>query len=160
VATSIELAVLQFNAEAFNSLRRQLTGAATVSLVSKGVDERWGHACVQFMTKLYNHPSKASKGYYYKNHLQYFDSIFRSIQEISRVLRSGGFCALVAQDSHYKEIHNDVPSIMVEMAAHCGMLLLRRDDFISGRSMVTINKKSKNYIPSRQVTESVLCFGR
>lgn len=160
VSTSIELAVLRLSPEEFNFLRRSLTGTSTVGPENYQVDPRWGVTCLNFLEKLHSHPSKASQGYYYKNHLQYFKSLSESISEISRVLKSNAYCVLVAQDSHYKEIHNDVPSIATEMAMKSGLNLVRRSDFSSHRSMVDINGHSRKYLHSRKTTESVLCFQR
>lgn len=160
VSTSIELAVLRLTPKEFDYLRRSLTGTSTVGSEQDKVDPRWGVTCLSFLEKLHSHPSKASQGYYYKNHLQYFKSLLRSLNEISRVLRPKAYCVLVAQDSHYKEIHNDVPSMTVEMASTSGLELVRRLDFSSSRSMVGINGRSRQYLNIRKTTESVLCFRR
>jgi hypothetical protein len=160
VATSVELAILGLNHGEFDSLRRSLTGTSTVGPMGAEVAPRWGPTCINFLNRLQCHPSRASKGYYYKNHLQYFSSLSRSLREISRVLKSDGYCILVVQDSHYKEIHNDVPTITAEMASENGLELIRRHDFSSSRSMVEINRQSKKYLQRRNTTESVLCFRR
>lgn len=158
VATSIELAVLGLSAMEFDSIRRSLMGASTVSQRAPSANEKWGPTCNDFLERLYQHPSKASKTYYFKNHLQYFGSLKRSLGELGRVLCHGGQCVLVVQDSHYKELRNDVASIAVEMASNDGLLLRRRVDFASGRSMVGINKRAKDYLEKRITTESVLCL--
>lgn len=158
VSTTLELATLQFNEKEFDSLRRSLTGTSTVEKVANTLDESWGKTCVSFLDKLYSHPSRASQGYYYKNHLQYFRSLFNSLREISRTLKADGLCFLVVQNSHYKEIHNDVPTIVSEMADGLGLKLFRRDDFLTAHSMVKVNLKSKKYLSNRNTTESVLCF--
>lgn len=156
VSTSIELAILQLNPNEFDSLRRSLTGTSTVGSATDDVDPRWGLTCINFLERLHSHPSKASQSYYYKNHLQYFKSLSRSINELSRVLKPAAYCVLVAQDSHYKEIHNDVPSMTTEMASISGLELIKRLDFSSSRSMVDINGRSRKYLQNRKTTESVL----
>ncbi len=158
IATAIELAVLGLTKNEFDTLRRSLTGTSTVERTSVPVDSRWGRKCTKFLEALYDHPSKASKAYYFKNHIQYFRSLFCSISEIARILSKEGSCVLVVQDSRYKEIHNDVPAIVCEMAAQCGLGLVRREDFPTGRTMALLNKKAKKYISQRVTTESVLCF--
>lgn len=158
VSTTIELAVMRCAQREFEVLRRGLTGTSTVERIAPLVDGKWGTTCVNFLDALYNHPSKASKGYYFKNHLQYFASLSRSLSEISRVLKPGKLCFLVAQDSYYKEVHNDVPTITSEMASAFGLEIVRREDFKTSRSMVGVNLKSKKYLDSRSTTESVLCF--
>ena len=158
VSTTIELAVIRCEQMEFDLLRRGLTGTSTVERTAPSVDGGWGKTCVNFLDALYNHPSKASKGYYFKNHLQYFASLSRSLSEISRVLKPGKLCVLVSQDSYYKEVHNDVPTITSEMAIAFGLKIVRREDFKTSRSMVGVNLKSKKYLNSRNTTESVLCF--
>jgi len=158
VATALELAVLRFQDDRFGTLRRSLTGTSTVEKNVEEPDTAWGSTCLRFLEELYEHPSRASQGYYYKNHVQYFRSINNSIKEISRVLKRGGLCFLVAQDSHYKELHNDVPSIISEMAEHSGMNLIRRDNFLASRSMAKVNQKAKRYLMDRNSIESVLCL--
>ncbi|WP_460158505.1 DNA methylase [Pseudomonas sp. S3_E11] len=158
VSTTIELAIIRYEQREFETLRRSLTGTSTVERVANQVESKWGNTCLNFLDALYNHPSKASKGYYFKNHLQYFSSLSRSLHEISRVLKPGKFCFLVSQDSYYKEIHNDVPTITSEMAREFGLKTVRREDFKTSRSMVGVNLKSKKYLSNRSTTESVLCF--
>src|SRR5204862_8362818 len=112
----------------FDYLRRSLIGTSTVSKTPLDVRAEWGPTCLQFLQKMYEHPSKASKTYYHKNHLQYFHSVHRSLGELSRVLKTNGKCILVVQDSYYKELHNDLPSIFVEMAQYHGLSLFQRVD--------------------------------
>ncbi|NAO33396.1 DNA methylase [Pseudomonas syringae] len=158
VSTTIELAVIRCEQREFDVLRRCLTGTSTVERTAAPVDKKWGDTCVNFLDSLYSHPSRASKGYYFKNHLQYFGSLSRSLGEIARVLKPGKLCFLVVQDSYYKEIHNDVPLIASEMANAFGLKIARREDFRTSRSMVGVNLNSKKYLKSRNTTESVLCF--
>lgn len=160
VATAIELSILRQNELHFNQLRRSLMGTSTVNAAAGSVDQHWGVTCSRFLDAVYKHPSKASQGYYYKNHYQYFDSLQTSITELTRVLKPQGSCILVIQDSYYKDVHNDVPTIAVEMAEHAGMTLRRRDDFFSNKSMVYMNQHAKKYLASRKNVESVLCFER
>lgn len=158
IATAIELAVMRLGGEEFDVLRRSLTGTATVERKLEDVDNRWGGTCIRFLEEVYMHSSKASKTYYYKNHLQYFRSLFQSIREISRVLKPNGYCILVAQNSYYKQIHNDIPAMIAEMGNEVGLHLCRREDFSSARSMAGINGRSRKYIANRNTVESVLCF--
>ena len=158
VATVIELAVLRFTTTDFSTLRRSLMGTSTVSPESLSQMPDWGKTCNRFLNRLYRHNSKASQTYYFKNHLQYFHSLYASIRAISRVLKSGGGCVIVVQDSYYKDIHNDVPRIVREMAHAQGLALQRRETFVSRRSMVDMNKRARKYVSKRQTKESVMCF--
>lgn len=160
VATSIELAILQFGELEFDRLRRSLTGTSTVGRSPIDVNEKWGKSCLDFLAKVYEHPSKASKTYYFKNHIQYFSSMFEAISEISRVLKSDGTCVMVVQDSYYKDIHNDLPTILSEMADIFGLSIVRRQEFINARTMAYRNRQAKVYRSQRAAVESVLCFRR
>lgn len=160
VATAVELSILRINDALFNQLRRSLMGTSTVNAMVGSINQQWGLTCIRFLDAVHNHPSKASQGYYYKNHYQYFQSLQSSIAEITRVLKPQGSCVLVVQDSYYKDVHNDVPNITIEMAKLAGMTLRRREDFTSNRSMVSMNQRAKKYLSSRQNVESVLCFQR
>ena len=160
MATAIELAIMRFDEASFTSLRRSLMGTSTVDANADAVQGDWGLTCSTFLDNVYSHPSKASKGYYYKNHVQYFRSLRNSIHELSRVIRRGGQCVLVVQDSHYKDIHNDVPAIVIEMAAHASLMVRRRQDFAVGHSMVQINKRARKYLKKRVDFESVICLAK
>jgi DNA modification methylase len=158
VSTALELAVLGYSKSEFETLRRSLTGTSTVERLTGNADAAWGDTCLEFLDRLRVHPSVASKGYYYKNHIQYFRSLSHSVQEIARVLKPQGLCFLVAQDSYYKDVHNGVPAIISEMAINAGLRLTRRVDFATSNSMVKVNLKSKKYLPRRSSIESVLCL--
>jgi SAM-dependent methyltransferase len=160
VATAVELAVLRCTGEQFSILRRSLMGTSTVGEEVEEQDEKWGVTCNIFLNRLRTHKSKASKTYYYKNHTQYFRSLFRSLEEISRVMKIGGRCVIVVQDSHYKELRNDVPKVVVEMALNVGLVLDRRVNFRLARSMAAVNKSARKYVERRVTNESVLCFVR
>jgi hypothetical protein len=159
VATSAELAILgyAFDSE-FDELRRQLIGTSTVPAAAPKATGSLGAACQKFLESLYCHDSKASATYYYKNHLQYFLSIGASLSEICRVLKPGGRCVLVVQDSYYKNLHNDLPTILLEMAALRGMHLSYRLDFPMSRTLAGINPGARGYRTSFSAVESVLAF--
>jgi hypothetical protein len=157
MATSAELSLLGFGpSSGFKELRRGLIGSVTVPKAAPATSATWGKTCLGFLGDLRGHGSKASATYYYKNHLQYFRSLSSSVTEIGRVLRPGGGCVLVVQDSYYKDLHNDLPSILAEMAASGGLALEQRKDFPHSRTMAGINPGTKGYRASFNATESVL----
>lgn len=159
VATSIELAVLSCNEEKFLSLRNELIGS---TLVENGIitNKQWGALCCSTLEKIKTHPSKASNGYYIKNFLRYFDSLYQSIVEISRVTKKDGICYLVIQDSYYKEIFIDLAAIAIDMFASNKWSLLAKNDFIATRNKAAINTKSNKYHSNKIATESVLILRR
>jgi DNA modification methylase len=159
VATMPELAILGYKPEGkFQELRKKLIGTSTVPLNVPEPIEAWGKVCIEFLEKLESHKSKASKTYYYKNHVQYFDAIYRSLSELYRALKPKGICILVVQDSYYKDIHNNLPQIIIDMAKSYGLQLGRQENFGLSRTLAMINRGAKQYRQSFKVTESVLCF--
>lgn len=161
VATSPELALLGFDNETlYNNLRKSLIGTSTVP---KSVDPprlQWGKTCLNFLQRVKSHQSKASATYYYKNHVQYFSAINSSIMEINRVLKKNSGCVLVVQDSFYKEVYNDLPQIIVEMAGNSELDLIRRQDHKLATGMGGIKTQSSEHRTKSEYTESVLCFVR
>lgn len=161
VATMVELVLLGFDPKTnLDNLRRRLLGTSTVPKTNIHQSNNWGDCCNLFLKRVQKHSSKASQNYYYKNHLQYFDGAFKSLAEVSRVLRPGAGAAFVVQDSYYKEVHNNLPQTFIEMASHYGMTLSCRKDFRQKRSMAGLNPNVRRYRKSCDTTESVLCFSK
>lgn len=159
-ATRIELAVLApLLKTAERALGRQMIGSTQVPKGDIEVDEGWGETCLSFLAALKAHPSKASGGYYYRTHLDYFDKMNRSMQRLAVGLKPGGRAVLVVQDSYYKDIHNDLPTIIAQIGAHHG-LTLRQSKAFHLRSMSDINPGRQTYARPSGATESVLCFIR
>jgi SAM-dependent methyltransferase len=161
VSTSPELALLGYEFDKdFETLRRQLIGTPTVPSTIPKPSRDLGPSCSRFLDGLNVHASKASSTYYYKNHVQYFRSIGKSLSEIGRVLRPSGQCVLVVQDSYYKNLHNDLPSIFTEMAGLRGLHLRDRRDFTLSRTLAGINPGTKGYRRTFSAVESVLVLAR
>jgi hypothetical protein len=158
-ATRVELALLDpLISYTHVDLSRQMLGSTRVPKDNIGVSNIWGERCADFLTKVRMHPSKASSGYYYKTHLDYFDKLSRSVQRLSASLRPSGAAIFVIQDSYYKDIHNDLPSIITDMAEVAGLSLRRRDDFYIKNTMSDINPHSRFYRKRSGTIEAVLCF--
>lgn len=157
-ATRIELALLgPLLQTGARSLGRQMIGSTQVPVDEIAVDPNWGRSCLRFLTALKAHPSKASTGYYYRTHLDYFDKMSRSIERIATAMKPNGQAILVVQDSYYKDIHNDLPRIIGEMGVKHGLKLTRRENFHL-RSMSDIHRGRLTYARPSGATESVLCF--
>lgn len=159
VATKPELAVLgcPFTTE-FRELRRRLIGGPVVNATQPSLNDSWGQGCLEFLDQVNRHPSKGSKSYYYKLFLQYFGEMHRSMEEIDRVINSGGQCILVVQDSHYKAERIDIARYLVEMGTVFGWKLRRRIDFETALLMARLNPRSRKYRRRQTATESVLWF--
>ena len=158
VATMPELSIINFSKKDFDLLRTQLIGNTTITKDFILELEEWGPTCNKFIDAVHNHASSASKTYYYKNHLQYFNGIYQSLRDIVRVLKDEASCVFVIQDSFYKNLHNDLPKVYEEMGYNCGLRLVRRKDFPTRRTMAGINPITKQYRTNIFATESVLCF--
>ena len=160
-ATRIELAVMAplLNLDTIE-LSRRMMGSTRVPLSPIKIDERWGPTCCAFLDKVRCHPSKASAGYYLLTHADYFDKLARSMSAIASALKCGGKAIFVVQDSFYKDIHNDLPAIVAEIAKKFYLTLGRREDFYFRGSMAGINSMAKRYDRKIGAVESVLCFER
>jgi hypothetical protein len=159
VATNVELAVLGFDPSgSLKELRNRMIGTSTIKTDVPQAEDRWGVTCNELLSKIATHHSKCSLSYYFKTHVQYFDGMYRSLCEIGRCLRPKGHCVLVLQDSYYKELHNNLPQIVAEMAASLGWNLHCRSDFHVPRTMAGMNRKSRQYRRSHEANESVLWF--
>ncbi|HCV3140835.1 TPA: hypothetical protein OV568_003321, partial [Acinetobacter baumannii] len=156
IATSIELAIIRVND--IRPLRDNLIGTSTIKKERISKEAVWGKTCNSFLERVSNHSSVASSTYYYKNHLQYFHDLYLSISEISRILKPNGLFIPIVQNSFYKEINNNLPQVITEMAEQFGLKLLREDLFPTKNTMSSINTKSNKYIAKKQTSESVLIF--
>ncbi|HEY6242736.1 MAG TPA: hypothetical protein VIX17_02245 [Pyrinomonadaceae bacterium] len=158
VATKPELAVLGYTTSSFKELRNRLLGTSTVPRVAPKEDNNWGPTCSGFLKALKSHESKASATYYYKNHVQYFEGMFKSLSELHRVMKKNGSCVIVVQDSYYKDLKNDLPQIVTEMASANMLGLTQRVDFSHLRTMAALNPSARHYRETFTAIESVLVF--
>lgn len=158
-ATRIELAVLsELLPTSVGELSHQMLGSIRVPKEAPEAASSWGSTCLRFLDRVRNHPSKASATYYLKTHLDYFNKLHASIVDATASLKSSGIMVLVVQDSYYKEVHNDLPTIVAEMASNAGADLLRREDFSVKRTLGGINPGARRYRAEASATESVLCL--
>lgn len=156
VKTSIELSIMGFSHFDQDVLRRRLIGTTTVGRVVPAIGADWGETCSGTLQRISEHPSKASSGYYIKGYVQYFASLYASMKELSRVLKSRGDVFLVVQDSYYKEIHVDLPRIISEFGGKVGLSLVQRNDFPIKISMANLNRGGRAYRLRTPAVESVI----
>jgi hypothetical protein len=158
-ATRIELAILSpLLGSSSEDLGRHMIGSTRVPEHTITPLADWGATCNTFLEALGKHPSKASSGYYYLTHLDYFSKMSQSLSNLVKWLKRGGIAILVVQDSFYKDQHNDLPTIIGEMAEAQGLALARRQKFPLRRTMAGINPRARVYRASSGAVESVLCF--
>ena len=162
IATMPELALIGVDQVALRGLRNSMIGSPTLSTVTSDIFNfnAWGPTCAQFLERVRAHSSKASSGYYLKVFLSYFDKMNRSFAELARVIAPSAPMVLVAQDSYYKDVHNDLATILSEIADINGFNLVHRDEFAIGTSLRSINSRSRVYHRGCSVVESVLFFRR
>jgi hypothetical protein len=106
------------------------------------------------------HPSKASESYYLKYFSQYFGMMTESIKELRRVVTTGasGCCTLVVQDSYYKDIHVDLPTLISDLAGEYGWALVERRNYSVTSTMASINTKARGYRKAYSAVEAALTF--
>lgn len=157
MATMPELAILGYDLDSsFQKLRRRLIGSTTVPSDVEPPALEWGLECNTFLENVANHPSKASRTYYYKNHVEYFGRMFQSLKEVARVLRPDSRCVIVAQDSYYKNVRNNLPFILQEMLEGLGMISEQPIHFPNRRIMSNINGQSRHYRNRPKAVETVI----
>ena len=155
ISTRPELAVLQYTDAELTKLRRVMVGTPTMNGEGNG-EVNFGPVGTKFLDAVAGHPSKASAGYYLRYYKQYYRAMSGSLAEIRRVLRPGAPAVLVVQDTHYKQIRNDTPGVLQEMALARGFDSAQRYDFPVPRTMAGINPKARAHRNTSAATESVL----
>jgi SAM-dependent methyltransferase len=158
ISTAVEAAVLGLDPPAAEALRNGTMGTSTIRGGTLGVKSEWGRTCQALLATVADHPSKASRSYYYKNFLQYFDDLGRSVVEIDRCVRPGGQIVIVVQDSVYKGERVDLATIVAEMARPLGWQEVSRAGFPVPNNMRRVNTRSRLYLPDVASIETVLWF--
>jgi SAM-dependent methyltransferase len=158
VKTKPELAVLGYDEAKLRLLRSDMLGTPTIQSLERSQSKMWGPSCDQVLTRIGEHPSRASLSYYWKTYVQYFDGLFKSIEEIGRALTPSGLSFLVVQDSYYKNIHVDLACIADEMAVKVGFEIENRFDFPASRSMAGLNSAARGYQERHKHVESILVW--
>lgn len=141
-----------------HQVRRSMIGTTTVPRRVNSPNLAWGPTCNRFIQAVASHQSVASSTYYYKNHVDYFDKLYRSFGCIFDATRRGGAVVMVIQDSYYKELHNDVPLIATEMMQNCGFEFVHKRELKSQRCFSKLNAKTAAYRKPQGSTEAILCF--
>lgn len=156
VSTRLELAILGVPASQVDGLRRRLLGTTAIRKNLAPVHPRWGAECVEVLDFIRTHPSHGSASYYYKNTTQYFESLFRSIGEIARVLKPEACAAVVLQSSYYKERRVDLALIFTEMAEAFGLQIRFKKAYAVKVSMARLNSHSPRYRTQEIDTEELV----
>lgn len=155
-----ELAVLGWTHDTLKTVRHLSLGNPTVPKGRVSDLTTYPDRVQRVLKNIQRHPSKASKGYYYRYFDTYFSMLQTSIDELHRVVKPRGAAFLVVQDSYYKEIHLDLPRLTVDIAQGAGWTLTERFDFPIGRTMAVVNPKARLYRDDFRALESVLLLKR
>jgi DNA modification methylase len=156
--TGPELALLGATNTAARGLRDQMIGTPTIHNDLPSPSQTWGSTCLGTLDCIFHHDSYASRSYYWKTYLQYFDGLHKSLQEVNRTLRPSGKCVLVVQDSHYKDLHVNLAVVATEMAQNLGWVRTGGAEFTSSKTIVGLNTHAIDNGNPKTITESVLAF--
>lgn len=156
ISTTPELTLLGNETVNITKLRKATMGAPVIGPRVMGQKNEWGQTCQDFLATVEAHPSKASKSYYLPIFQQYFSDAFVSIAEMQRVLKPGGYAAIVVQSSYYKEVNLLLGQVYTEMAKS-----LKLDATIARREtvrqhMANLNKASKKYVSDKTYYEDIV----
>lgn len=157
ISTRPELATLGANESEIKVLRDSMVGTPTITS-EDGLNELWGPMATSFLTKVAEHGSKASQSYYLKYFQQYYTGMWTALGELRRVTRPSGPVVLVVQDNYYKDLHNDTPGILMEMAQQRGFNESNRYDFPVNRNKARMNPRARPFRTATTAVESVLVF--
>ena len=158
VATRVELSVLGFSVSEQLELRRALIGTTTVPPVLTTPACEIGVMAQRTLDAIANHPSKASRSYYWKWLAQYFSGYATSLAQLAQVTSRTGTIGLVVQDSYYKELHLALAQITAEILATLGWQLYRSYVFHPRRSFAQINPRAVAYRNNAAPQEQALFF--
>jgi hypothetical protein len=157
--TKLELAILDESfSDNYGALRRALTGTALTGQAPARRPSNLTAKCHAFLDAVKTHRSRASAGYYYKSHLDYYAKMARALTRLANGLRERGTMVLVVQDSWYKDVHNDVAEILQELCEHRGLKTVDSRDFPVTRSLADVHKHRAAYRRERPTAESVMLF--
>lgn len=155
IATRPELAILRYGDDELTALRTSMVGTPTMT-GEDAADDALGPEASAFLAAVTRHSSQASAGYYRKFYRQYYAAMKSSLTEIRRVTMPGAPVMLVVQDGYYKELHNDVPAIVADIALHSGFSSSERYDFRIPRTIAGMNSNARKYRQESSAVESVV----
>jgi hypothetical protein len=155
VATHPELAVLGHRKEELAQLRRKMLGTPLTKGVSKKAEEAWGVSANEVLRSVSAHKSKAADTYYRRYYANYFRHLWTSLGAIDSSTKRSGAIAVVVQDSYFKDVHIDLPTIVEEMGASLDRSSARID-FAVPRTMASIHPGTRKWRKSFRASEALV----
>lgn len=153
-----ELSVLGATAADVEQLRRSSTGSPVVRGVPRSGGRLESEYGLSLLEGIKGHDSKGSRSYYYPWMSNYLHGLQSGLNETARVVVAGGPICIVAQDSHYKELHIDLQRVIVDMMRAAGRQLVNREDYDVRHHMARINPRARRYVENPRSQESLLVF--
>jgi hypothetical protein len=82
--------------------------------------------------------------------------MWASLGQLRRVMRDGAPAVLVVQDNYYKDLHNNTPQVLLEMALALGFKSAARYDFPVIRNRASMHPRARQYRTEASAVESIL----
>lgn len=155
VATKPELIVLGSDETDIAHLRRKMLGTPLTEHTDLDSESSWGCEAVEFMEAVVSHRTKAASTYYKNYYAGYLRGLFKSLKAINGATKKKGNIALVVQDSYFKDVHFDLPTVVSQMGESLGRAS-ERVDFHVNRTKAAINPGSRAYRRHFSATESLV----
>ena len=153
-----ELAIIGADQQAISALRQMSTGSPVV----RGPRTQQGSITSEYARSILGHirahPSKGSAGYYWPWLTKYFESLQSGLCEAARVTSKDSKMCVVVQDSHYKELHVDLQTIVTQTMASAGRQVMDRHDYRSRSLLSHMNPGARRHLGRRHNLESLLVF--
>ena len=156
ISTQLELLTIK-DKQYLRQIRINTMGSPVITEKKIVVTDNWGKTCLNILNQIKSHDSKASKTYYWKNIVQYFDDAYSILRQIYKVLNSNKSALLVVQSSYYKDVEIPLNKIYEEMALSIGFTQVNEpfSEVVKGH-MAHVNTKSSTYRKNKVYYETVV----
>jgi hypothetical protein len=160
IATLPELAVLGITPSELGTLRDSMVGTPTMGWDDANETPPLGRGASALLRRIEKHGSEACRSYYAPFYRQYLRGMARSFAEMARVTTTGAPIILVVQDSYFKDVHVDLPALMMEMGGAEGWKPIGEHRFpvAPNRNRAAIHGRARAYRAQTPATETVLMF--
>lgn len=109
------------------------------------------------VSKIENHPSYKSEAYYAPFYRNYFSTLQQSIQNVREILAERSIGIIVVQQSRYKELVVDLPSVVVEQLERVGANAEIFGEYPVGAAYANLNPRHAK-VPRMKLYEKAIRF--